>query len=164
MNQTWWSIGQVSKSTGLTVRTLHFYEALGLVVPSGRGTRRCRVYCPQDVQRLHEVILLKHLGIPLKRIAGLISKRTWSYEIILKMCLEYLETQQKQLTAMENSLKDLVLSNKTESKQYGEAILDSIHFSQNTAKGSMAASFSDLDGNDAISKIALLSLPIRKTA
>jgi MerR family transcriptional regulator, thiopeptide resistance regulator len=64
-----WRIGQVSVRTGLTVRTLRYYEELGLLRPSERLVSGHRVYANEDLQRLYRISLLRQLGLPLSDIA-----------------------------------------------------------------------------------------------
>jgi DNA-binding transcriptional MerR regulator len=65
-----WRIGQVSARTGLTARTLRYYEELGLLRPSERLLSGHRVYTNDDLQRLYRISLLRQLGLPLSDIAG----------------------------------------------------------------------------------------------
>ena len=51
------TVGQVAARFGVTVRTLHHYDAIGLVRPSERGWNGYRLYTPADVQRLARVVL-----------------------------------------------------------------------------------------------------------
>lgn len=64
-----WRIGEVSVRTGLTVRTLRYYEELGLLKPSERLVSRHRIYANEDLQRLYRIGLLRQLGLPLSDIA-----------------------------------------------------------------------------------------------
>ncbi len=64
-----WRIGQVSARTGLTTRTLRYYEELGLLRPSERLVSGHRVYANEDLRRLYRVSLLRQLGLPLSDIA-----------------------------------------------------------------------------------------------
>jgi DNA-binding transcriptional MerR regulator/uncharacterized glyoxalase superfamily protein PhnB len=64
-----WRIGQVSARTGLTARTLRYYEELGLLEPSGRLVGGHRVYAADDLRRLYRICLLRQLGLPLSDIA-----------------------------------------------------------------------------------------------
>jgi MerR family transcriptional regulator, thiopeptide resistance regulator len=64
-----WRIGQVSARTGLTARTLRYYEELGLLRTSERLSSGHRVYTKEDLQRLYRVGLLRQLGMPLSDIA-----------------------------------------------------------------------------------------------
>jgi MerR family transcriptional regulator, thiopeptide resistance regulator len=65
-----WRIGQVSARTGLTTRTLRYYEELGLLHPSERLASGHRVYANDDLRRLYRVSLLRQLGLPLSDIAA----------------------------------------------------------------------------------------------
>jgi MerR family transcriptional regulator, thiopeptide resistance regulator len=65
-----WRIGQVSARTGLTTRTLRYYEELGLLRPTGRLGSGHRVYANEDLRRLYRISLLRQLGLPLADIAG----------------------------------------------------------------------------------------------
>jgi MerR family transcriptional regulator, thiopeptide resistance regulator len=63
-----WKIGELARATGLTVRTLHHYDVIGLLVPSERTQAGYRLYGEQDVRRLYEIRALRDLGIPLGEI------------------------------------------------------------------------------------------------
>ena len=65
-----WRIGQVSARTGLTTRTLRYYEELGLLGPSERLVGGHRVYGNDDLRRLYRISLLRQLGLPLAMIAS----------------------------------------------------------------------------------------------
>jgi DNA-binding transcriptional MerR regulator/uncharacterized glyoxalase superfamily protein PhnB len=67
-DEPWWKIGQVAARTGLTTRTLRYYEELGLLVPSGRLAGGHRVYTGVDLARLYRICLLRRLGVPLAEI------------------------------------------------------------------------------------------------
>jgi DNA-binding transcriptional MerR regulator/uncharacterized glyoxalase superfamily protein PhnB len=64
-----WRVGELARATGLTVRTLHYYDDIGLLQPSRRTETGHRVYADQDVERLYRVCMLRRLGVPLSRIA-----------------------------------------------------------------------------------------------
>jgi DNA-binding transcriptional MerR regulator len=60
-----WKVGELARATGLTVRALHHYDELGLLVPSERTQAGHRLYGEDDVRRLYRVVALRHLGLPL---------------------------------------------------------------------------------------------------
>ena len=64
-----WKIGELAKRTGLTVRTLHHYDEIGLLSPAERSDGGHRVYDEADVQRLYRIVSLRSLGFPLDAIA-----------------------------------------------------------------------------------------------
>lgn len=67
------TVGDVARRTGMTVRTLHHYDAIGLVQPSGRSASGYRLYHPRDIERLHAVQSLKQLGLSLETIGATLS-------------------------------------------------------------------------------------------
>ncbi len=67
-----WKVGQLAKRTGVTVRTLHHYDALGLLVPSERTEAGHRLYAEEDVRRLYRMLALRQVGLSLAEISSLL--------------------------------------------------------------------------------------------
>lgn len=63
------TVGQVAEHLGVTVRTLHHYDAVGLAGASHRSWSGYRLYTPDDVARLERVVFLRRLGLSLEEIA-----------------------------------------------------------------------------------------------
>jgi MerR family transcriptional regulator, thiopeptide resistance regulator len=63
-------IGEVARASGLTVRTLHHYDEIGLLVPSARSEAGYRLYGDADVRRLYRILALRGMGFPLDEIAA----------------------------------------------------------------------------------------------
>src|SRR5579859_827698 len=66
-------VGDVATASGVTVRTLHYYEEVGLLVPQ-RTEAGHRAYSSQDVERLSRIWLLRRMGLPLSAVSMAISK------------------------------------------------------------------------------------------
>lgn len=71
-------VGELAKATGLTVRTLHYYEEIGLLVPSARTDTGHRRYDEADVARLYRICRLRRLGLPLAEIGRALEDPAWS--------------------------------------------------------------------------------------
>jgi phosphoribosylaminoimidazole-succinocarboxamide synthase len=67
-----YSVGQVASFAGVTVRTLHHYEEIGLLVPGARSPAGYRLYGEADLERLQQILFYRELGFSLARIAALI--------------------------------------------------------------------------------------------
>jgi MerR family transcriptional regulator, thiopeptide resistance regulator len=67
-----WSVGELAAQTGLTVRTLHHYDEIGLARPSERTAAGHRRYTGADVRRLHRIVALRGFGFTLAEIAALL--------------------------------------------------------------------------------------------
>src|SRR5690349_5317129 len=70
------TVGELSKLTGVTVRALHHYDEIGLIRPSQRTAAGYRLYGDDDVLRLQQVLVLRELGVPLDEIATAIDQAT----------------------------------------------------------------------------------------
>ncbi|MEU7133149.1 MerR family transcriptional regulator [Streptomyces sp. NPDC046261] len=66
------SVGQVAAIAGVTVRTLHHYDEIGLLVPSGRSHAGHRRYEDADLDRLQQILFYRELGFPLEEVAVLL--------------------------------------------------------------------------------------------
>ncbi|WP_167121293.1 MerR family transcriptional regulator [Amycolatopsis viridis] len=91
-----YKVGELAKATGLTVRTLHHYDHVGLVRPSGRTYSGHRLYDEPDVRRLYEVLALRQLGLPLEDIGAALAGTSGLGEL-LERHREHLD---RQLVAM----------------------------------------------------------------
>lgn len=69
---TTWTVGQVADLFGVTVRTLHHYDEIGLLVPSERSRAGYRLYTGGDLTRLQQVVVYRRLELPLDEIATLL--------------------------------------------------------------------------------------------
>jgi len=66
------TVGQVARLAGVTVRTLHHYDELGLVVPTTRTDAGYRLYGTAQVARLQEVLFFRELGFGLDKIKEIV--------------------------------------------------------------------------------------------
>ncbi len=73
-----WRIGQIAKRTGLSVRTLHWYDEIGLLTPSFRGESGYRLYTAADVARLQQIVSLRQLGFALEEVRACLDSPDFS--------------------------------------------------------------------------------------
>jgi DNA-binding transcriptional MerR regulator len=66
------TVGQVAEQFDVTVRTLHHYDEIGLLVPSERTSAGYRLYDGEDITRLQHVVVYRRLGFALEEIALLL--------------------------------------------------------------------------------------------
>ena len=67
------TVGELARRCGLTVRTLHHYDAIGLLKPSLRSDAGYRLYDRANVERLHRIQALRQLGLSLADIGTVLS-------------------------------------------------------------------------------------------
>lgn len=81
-------VGDVAARTGVSVRTLHHYEDIGLLRPSGRTAAGHRIYEAHDVERLLRVRALRQLGLGLEEIGRCLQQPEGETEAVLRRRLE----------------------------------------------------------------------------
>jgi DNA-binding transcriptional MerR regulator len=70
------TVGAVADLTGVSVRTLHHYDHISLVVPSVRTPAGYRGYTDADIERLHLVLVYRSVGMPLDQIRAVLDDST----------------------------------------------------------------------------------------
>ena len=68
-----YSVGQVAGLAGVTIRTLHHYDEVGLLSPSGRSSAGYRIYEESDLRRLQQILFYRELGFTLEEIATIVN-------------------------------------------------------------------------------------------
>ncbi len=95
--------GQLAFATGLTVRTLHHYDSIGLLSPSQRTDSGHRLYNRSDIERLHRITCLRRLGLSLQDISSCLDSQDYEPLKVINLHLEKLKDQiqrQQKLCAM----------------------------------------------------------------
>jgi MerR family transcriptional regulator, thiopeptide resistance regulator len=90
-----WKVGELARVTGLTVRTLHHWDEIGLLRPSGRTQAGHRLYAEPDLRRLQQVVSLRNVGIPLEQIRNLLDRRGTSARDVISLHLDRLREQMR---------------------------------------------------------------------
>ena len=90
-----WKVGELAKRTGLTVRTLHHYDQIGLLSPSHRTAAGHRLYVDADVARLQQVTSLRSLGFPLEEIRDVLNQKRMSPLQVVQLHADRLRQQVK---------------------------------------------------------------------
>jgi DNA-binding transcriptional MerR regulator len=68
LQQHWYKASEFAELAGVTVRTLHHYDRLGLLKPKKRSPAGYRLYQSKDVERVEQIVALKFLGLALAEI------------------------------------------------------------------------------------------------
>ena len=72
-----WRVGQLAELSGVTVRTLRYYDQTGLLHPSGQTSGGHRLYDQQNVTRLYRILALRRLGFSLSEVESLLDDSDW---------------------------------------------------------------------------------------
>ncbi|WP_030331433.1 MerR family transcriptional regulator [Micromonospora parva] len=100
-----YTVGQVAKVAGVTVRTLHHYDEIGLLSPSGRTSAGYRRYDDADLQRLQLVLYYRELGFPLEEITAIIDDPAADPAAHLRRQHELLTVRLKRLQEMVTAIE-----------------------------------------------------------
>ncbi|MFD8596169.1 MerR family transcriptional regulator [Kitasatospora sp. NPDC059646] len=73
-----YTVGQLARLAGVTVRTLHHYDEVGLLSPGGRTRAGYRRYDDAELDRLQQILFYRELGFPLEEIAAILDDRSVS--------------------------------------------------------------------------------------
>jgi MerR family transcriptional regulator, thiopeptide resistance regulator len=68
-----YTVGRVAALSGVTIRTLHHYDEIALLSPSGRSVAGYRIYEESDIERLQRILFYRELGFDLKEIATIVA-------------------------------------------------------------------------------------------
>lgn len=98
---TKYSVKQVSKLAGVSVRTLHHYDKIGLLKPSERAESKYRYYYRNDLLKLQQILFYKELGFQLSQIQDILSEEDFDL-------MKALEFQRKELLKKADGLKQLI--------------------------------------------------------
>ena len=90
-------IGELARAAGVSVRALHHYDSLGLLVPSERTGGGHRLYSAADVQRLYRLLALRSVGLPLDEIGPLLDREDGVADAVQR----HLARVEQQLGALE---------------------------------------------------------------
>jgi len=101
------TVGQLARLTGLTVRALHHYHAIGLLEPSQRSDGGYRLYSQADIVRLFRIQALQRLNLSLDEIAAVLAKDGAPLPEMIAQQLDELDDRIEQANALRSRLSQL---------------------------------------------------------
>lgn len=106
------TVGAAARLVGVSVRTLHHYDEIGLVVPSERTRAGYRVYIDADIERLHQVLTYRELGFPLEQIAALLDDPSVNASELLSSQRDLLTDRIARLNQMVAAVEEMMNAKK----------------------------------------------------
>ena len=91
------TVKEISRQTGVSVRTLHHYDAIGLLKPTATTESGYRLYDEDALMRLYLIIVYRELGFSLKKIAALLDAPDFDRNRALEEQIALLEKKREQL-------------------------------------------------------------------
>ncbi|ONC07961.1 MerR family transcriptional regulator [Burkholderia pseudomallei] len=100
-------IGELAKRSGLTVRALHHYDAIGLLKPSARADNGYRLYDRNDIARLHQIQALRRFGLTLADVGAYLAQPGTPLTSIVARQIAMLDRQIEQAARLRERLAQL---------------------------------------------------------
>jgi MerR family transcriptional regulator, thiopeptide resistance regulator len=108
MNRSMLTVKQLSKLAGVTPRTLHHYDQIGLLKPSRVGANGYRYYGEESVLQLQQILFYRELGIPLEDIKQIMGRRDFDVLDALRSHKEALQRQATRLNRLINTVDNTI--------------------------------------------------------
>ncbi|WP_394404641.1 MerR family transcriptional regulator [Streptococcus sp. 20-1249] len=99
------TVKEMSTITGISVRTLHYYDQIGLLSPAFVGENGYRYYDDDSFARLQEILLFRELEFPLKKIKEIMDSPNYDRNQALTDQIKWLELKKQHLECVINQAK-----------------------------------------------------------
>ena len=92
-----WTVNEVSKRTGVSIRTLQYYDKIGLLHPAQYTQAGYRLYDEKGLERLQQILLFRELAFSLKEIEEILQSPDFDREKVLDQQIEMLTMKKEHL-------------------------------------------------------------------
>ena len=124
-------VKEVSKLTGVSVRTLHHYDAIGLLAPDQTTEAGYRLYSDDNLATLQQILFFRELGFSLQKIKELLDSPSFDRQEAFEMQRNMLIEKRKQLDSMIQTIEKTIQHGKGEYLMTNEEKFKGFDFSQN---------------------------------
>ncbi|GAE93968.1 transcriptional regulator [Gracilibacillus boraciitolerans JCM 21714] len=124
-------IKEVAELSGVSTRTLHHYDKIGLLSPKKATESGYRIYTDQDVSTLQQILFFRALDFPLKKIKEIMSSSNYNQLEALEIQQRLLLDKRKKLNVMLETIEKTIQSEKGDYHMSNEAKFNGFDFSQN---------------------------------
>ncbi len=102
------TVKEISRLTGISVRTLHYYDEINLLKPTQTTDAGYRLYDDTALERLHSILLFRELQFPLKEIKSILDNPDFDTRTALKEQIKLLELQRNRLDKIIISAREIL--------------------------------------------------------
>ena len=124
-------VKEVADLVGISVRTLHHYDDIGLLTPEKITTSGYRIYSDHDLETLQQILFFRELDFPLKKIKEIINNPSFDREYALKMHRKMLLKKREQIDQMIRTINKTMKHTKGELKMTDKEKFAGFNFSHN---------------------------------
>ncbi|MEN6316810.1 MAG: MerR family transcriptional regulator [Clostridiaceae bacterium] len=105
-----YTINKIAQLAGVTLRTLRYYDKIGLLVPSAKSEAGYRFYSDEDIERLQQILFFRELDFPLARIRQIIGNPGFDRKEALAMQIDFLENRAEHYLKLAEMAKTTLLN------------------------------------------------------
>ncbi|MDR0138761.1 MerR family transcriptional regulator [Metabacillus idriensis] len=124
-------VKEVADLVGISVRTLHHYNEIGLLTPDEMTASGYRLYSSENLETLQQILFFKELGFPLKKIKEIISSPSFDREEALRLHRKMLLEKRNRLDQMIATVEKTIKHAKGEIEMSQKEKFEGFDFSQN---------------------------------
>jgi DNA-binding transcriptional MerR regulator len=133
-----WKVGELAKQVGLSVRTLHYYDEIGLLSPSRRTDSGHRLYTAGDVVRLQRIKSLQQLGFTLREVRECLDRPGFPLQRVIQLHLsrlkERIELERRLCDLLERVAARLSSGEEISSGEFVDTVMEVIEVSERLDK------------------------------
>ena len=107
------TVKEISEITGISIRTLHYYDEIGLFLPTKKSDAGYRLYDQKALETLQQILFFREFDIPLKEIKTFMQNNTLDKNQILKMQKNMLITKKRRLEKLIAHIDDILKGENT---------------------------------------------------
>ncbi|UOE96133.1 MerR family transcriptional regulator [Alkalihalobacillus sp. LMS39] len=124
-------VKEVADLVGISVRTLHHYDEIGLLSPKATSEKGYRLYSDNELERLQQILFFKELGFSLKEIKEILNSSSFNREEALQTQRLMLLEKRKRINTMIETIEKTIQSSKEEIKMTNEEKFKGLDFRRN---------------------------------
>lgn len=102
------TVKEISEITGISVRTLHYYDEIGLLTPSGKSEAGYRLYDEKALERLRQILFFREFDLPLKEIKTVMDNPALDRTGILQMQRQMLVRKKERMERLISSIDKIL--------------------------------------------------------
>ncbi len=143
------TVKQVSELSGVSIRTLQYYDNIGLLTPSERTEAGYRLYEEEQLATLQEILLFRELEFPLKEIKAILESPAHDREKALRQQVELLTLKKERLEGLIRLANDLRIAPEKNSTRERKTTMDFTAFDKTKLEEYAKRAREEYSGTDA---------------
>lgn len=124
-------VKEVADLVGISVRTLHHYDEIGLLIPEQTTEAGYRVYSDENLETLQQILFFKELGFPLKKIKEIMSSPSYERQEALELQYKMLHEKKRRLEKMIQTIEKTIQHSKGDLHMSNQEKFAGFDFSHN---------------------------------